>query len=195
MVLLILIELFFVILLADFVSGLVHWWEDAYIRQNTPLIGKTVGRNNIIHHYLPRYFTKYGWLYSAWDLLVINIIFIIIAYFLHILNWPILLFCFLTTNANQIHKWSHKTNKENGRIITFLQKYKIVISPRQHSIHHTNPKNTHYCPITNMLNPILHHINFWENLELIIYKIFRIKRKIDLSVIDKNIPDWIKELK
>jgi hypothetical protein len=30
--------------LADFVAGFVHWFEDACVREDTPLIGAAVGR-------------------------------------------------------------------------------------------------------------------------------------------------------
>jgi hypothetical protein len=47
-----------VVFAAEFVAGVVHWFEDAYIRENTPLIGKLVGRPNTIHHHFPRYMTR-----------------------------------------------------------------------------------------------------------------------------------------
>ncbi len=39
---------------AELVAGVVHWFEDAYVREDTPLIGRLVGRPNIIHHHFPR---------------------------------------------------------------------------------------------------------------------------------------------
>ncbi|MDB6015872.1 MAG: Kua-ubiquitin conjugating enzyme hybrid localization domain protein, partial [Pedosphaera sp.] len=39
--------------------GLVHWFEDAYVREGTPLIGRHVARPNIVHHHYPRYMTRH----------------------------------------------------------------------------------------------------------------------------------------
>ena len=41
-VLLFLVKFVGTVLAADFVAGLVHWLEDAYVRENTPIIGKFV---------------------------------------------------------------------------------------------------------------------------------------------------------
>ncbi len=38
------------VLAADFVAGMIHWLEDAYVREDTPLVGKYVARPNIVHH-------------------------------------------------------------------------------------------------------------------------------------------------
>ncbi|MEI9865770.1 MAG: fatty acid desaturase CarF family protein [Limisphaerales bacterium] len=43
---------------AEFAAGFVHWFEDAYIRENTPFIGRLVGRPNTIHHHYPRHMTR-----------------------------------------------------------------------------------------------------------------------------------------
>lgn len=56
------------VLLADFVSGFVHWAEDAYARKDTPIVGKWIGEANIEHHIKPRAFVTRGWWASSWDL-------------------------------------------------------------------------------------------------------------------------------
>ena len=43
---------------ADFVSGLVHWAEDVYIREDTAWIGKYITPGNRLHHRQPREMTK-----------------------------------------------------------------------------------------------------------------------------------------
>ena len=37
-----------VVLAADFIAGFIHWLEDAYVREDTPIIGKWIGRPNTI---------------------------------------------------------------------------------------------------------------------------------------------------
>ena len=43
-----------VVLAADLASGVIHWIEDAYIREDTPWVGRWIGRANTLHHHLPR---------------------------------------------------------------------------------------------------------------------------------------------
>jgi hypothetical protein len=45
------------VVLADLVSGLVHWFEDVYVHRDMPLIGKWLGKvadDNRLHHDKPR---------------------------------------------------------------------------------------------------------------------------------------------
>src|SRR5262245_30173371 len=98
-----------VILAADFVAGFVHWLEDAYIREDTPLIGKHVARNNIIHHHLPRHFTKKNWWQSSWDLVGLGGLIVLLAWFAGVLTWYVWLFVVIVANSNQVHKWAHQT--------------------------------------------------------------------------------------
>ncbi|MES1988785.1 MAG: fatty acid desaturase CarF family protein, partial [Pseudomonadota bacterium] len=67
--------------------------------------------------------------------------------------------------ANQIHKWSHQNHSEKHAIVKWLQTMHILQGPRQHGKHHSGEKNTHYCVMTNMLNPFLEKIRFWRGLE------------------------------
>ncbi len=53
---------------AEFVAGFVHWFEDAYIRDTTPVVGKFIGRPNVVHHHYPRHMTRRTWWQSSWDL-------------------------------------------------------------------------------------------------------------------------------
>ncbi len=190
------LEVIGVILLADFVAGFIHWLEDAYIREDTPLIGKFVARNNIIHHHYPRYFTKKNWWQSSWDLLLISVALIGTAWALGVLTWHMWLFAFVVTNSNQIHKWAHQTRKENGPIVSFLQDARILQTYRHHALHHTDPKNSHYCVVTNITNPILDGIRFWHGLEWLIAKTTGIRRREDTSIEGFGPgPEWLREFR
>jgi ubiquitin-conjugating enzyme E2 variant len=58
-------------------------------------------------------------------------------------------------NANEMHKWTHRTKAENGRLLTWLQQVGLLQPPVHHVLHHSDPKNTHYCVLTNYLNPLI----------------------------------------
>lgn len=175
-------KLIFCILLVDFVSGCFHWLEDAYGNEDWPIIGELVTKPNILHHHDPRYFTHYSWLYSARILLGMGAVILTVAYALGQLNWLVILFVLIGINANEIHKWAHRTPRENGKLITALQRSGLLQSPRHHGVHHRDPKNSHYCVITNYLNPVLERIGLWHALEAAIYQLFGVRRRPDHSV-------------
>lgn len=170
------------VLAADFVSGAVHWAEDAYARADTPIIGKLIANANIEHHAKPRAFVTRGWLESSWDLLLIGGAVIAAAWWLDLLSWPVWLFVLCAVNANQVHKWAHSNPRENGVIVTFLQKVKLLQTQRHHGKHHSGMKDSHYCALTNVLNPVLDELGFWRGLERGIEKLFGMKRRPDPTV-------------
>lgn len=185
-----------IIMLADFIAGIVHWFEDAYVRENTPLIGSFIGKANVIHHHLPRYMTRNNWWQSSWDLLSFSTLVVVGAWWLDLLTWHVWLFAVISTNANQVHKWSHQTRNENGRIITFLQNIGVLQTPHHHAVHHTNPKNVRYCPITNLVNPILDGLRFWDGVEWILARTIGLNRQPDTSLPGNGpAPAWLKELR
>jgi ubiquitin-conjugating enzyme E2 variant len=185
-----------VILAADFTAGLIHWIEDAYIREDTPLVGRLIGVPNTIHHHLPRRMTRNTWWQSNWDLLLVMGLLVGATAMLGCLTWHVWLFAFVAGNANEVHKWSHRTRRENGRLISWLQDMRILQTPHHHAIHHTNPKEVNYCPITNALNPVLDTLHFWEGLEWLLARVFSLKRRPDSSVPGQGVaPEWITEMR
>jgi plasmanylethanolamine desaturase len=151
-------------LLADFVSGVAHWWEDTYARPDHKWFG-WIAKDNDVHHARPREFLVKTWIESSWDLLLIAVVVVAGAAAMGALTWHVWLFALLTANANQFHKWTHSAERERGRLISYLQRLRILQTPRHHSKHHQGEKNSYYCVITNFLNPMLEEINFWRNTE------------------------------
>ncbi len=173
-----LIKFLFTVMLADFVSGLVHWLEDAYARPGMPLVGR-IAEENLRHHARPREFISKSWWESSSDLLLIGLLVILGALLIGMMSGWLLLFVVLVVNANQIHKWAHQGPRENPKIVTWLQKHKILQTPREHARHHSGEKNSHYCVITNYLNPVLEKIAFWKGLEYLIEKTTGVPRRND----------------
>ena len=54
-------QIAFSYLLSDFISGIIHWWEDRYIEANTPFWGKLIGQANEKHHKEPNYFLSFNY--------------------------------------------------------------------------------------------------------------------------------------
>jgi plasmanylethanolamine desaturase len=172
------------ILFVDFLSGFFHWLEDAYGRPDWPITGRWITQANILHHYHPRYFTKHSWLVSADVLLLMGGLTLVFSYSLGWLNWMTSLVVLIGVNANEFHKWAHRSKAENGRLITLLQAIGLLQTPAHHAHHHRNGKNTHYCVVTNYVNPIVDAIRFWDLLELAILHVTGVKRRLDHSVMD-----------
>ncbi len=190
------LEAFGVVLAVDFVAGLVHWAEDAYIREDTPLLGTWIGRPNVVHHHLPRRMARNTWWQSNRELMLAMGLMVAVAALLGCLTWHVWLFALVGSNANEVHKWSHRTRRENGRLISWLQDLRILQTPHHHAIHHTNPKEVHYCPVTNVLNPLLDELHFWVVLEWLLLHSIGLRRQPDSSVPGQGLaPDWIVEMR
>jgi ubiquitin-conjugating enzyme E2 variant len=167
----ILLEAVGIILLVDFITGLVHWLEDSYWSEQTPLLGKWLVIPNLAHHRNGQDFIKKSWIQSSWDLLIVATLIILTANYFNHLNWKIWEFAIIIANANQIHKWAHIIRKEDKpKLIWFLQKIYILQCTTHHGQHHRKPNNTHFCTVTNVLNPILDTMRFWRGLEYIVGK-------------------------
>jgi plasmanylethanolamine desaturase len=161
----------FVVLLSDLITGLVHWAEDTYARPDHKWLG-WIGRDNLLHHHQPRAFLVKNWFQSSWDLLLIGAIVIAVASAFDRLTWEVWLFVALTVNANQFHKWTHRASREKPLPVIWLQKLYVLQTARHHGKHHHGEKNSHYCVITNFLNPILEEIEFWRRLETFNRRVF-----------------------
>ena len=180
------------VLAADFVVGVFHWIEDAYLRDNCPVLGQLVARPNILHHYRPRHFLRKSWVASCWDLWLVAGLILTAAWAFGVLTPAVGLFAALVGNANQTHKWAHRSRRENGPWINLLHDLRILQSSRHHAIHHTDPKSTHYCVITEFLNPVLERLRFWTRLECWLWKAFRIRRRSDTSNRRHGFtPEWV----
>lgn len=163
----ILLKIIAVILLADFVTGFVHWLEDSYWTPETPILGKWIVVPNLAHHKNGQAFLEKSWLESSWDLLLFGCLILLGAWLMHHLTWEVALFVLISVNANQIHKWAHMSdrNKNKPYLIQLLQKCYLLQTPMHHGQHHRKPNNSHYCTVTNLLNPVLDKLNWWRLLE------------------------------
>lgn len=176
-----LLEFILTMLAIDFVSGLVHWGEDTFGSESTPIIGKWIVTPNVIHHDTPAAFTKKNWLESSWDLLLATVIIAFVCWIFGVLTWHVWLFCFLGANANQLHKYAHQSPKSVPILVKIPQKLRLLQNAKDHSFHHTGEKNLAYCVITPYLNPVLDSIKFWRLLERITVPIFGAPRREDLQ--------------
>ncbi len=173
-----LVEVLAVVLLADLVSGVVHWWEDAYARVGEGPLGR-VARDNLRHHARPREFLAKGYWASSWDLWLLGALVVAVACVFDALSWHVLLFVLLVANANQVHKWAHMRSDELPHLVHWAQRVQLLQSTRHHSKHHQGARNTHYCVLTNLLNPVLEELQLWSRIERVIEKLTGVARRDD----------------
>jgi plasmanylethanolamine desaturase len=160
----VLLQIFLLMLIADFTTGLVHFWMDQYGREDMPFVGKHVIEINILHHSKPRNMVKKNYFqltYTSWLLgLIVGAVALGVGGF----TWQVLFVIVYAGNANQIHKWAHQTADENGPLVTFLQRLHLIQSRHHHRHHHNAPYDRNYCILTDWLNPVLHSLRFWEGV-------------------------------
>jgi len=162
-------------LLADMFSGLVHWTADTWGTLNTPFIGKSFIRSFREHHVDPFRITVHDVIEANADNCMLTLPAMVILSFVKIRegnNADLFIVTFMTwlalwvTITNQIHKWAHMLKPPS--YIAFLQEYKVILSRKEHQVHHHNPFDRYYCITNGWLNPVLASFAFWKRLEVII---------------------------
>lgn len=175
-------KLFLTLIAIDFVSGLVHWAEDTFWTEDTPVVGDWVVKPNVVHHEHPRAFLEKSWWASSWDLLLASSLIGLTFWLFNAFSVYVAIFCIIGANANQLHKYGHVSARDTPKVIRWLQKMKIIQDAKHHSGHHTGDKNTAYCVVTPWFNPILDYIGFWRGLERLTVPFFGAPRRTDLNL-------------
>ena len=169
------------VLLADFLSGLAHWIEDCYFSPETPLLGLTITKN-VEHHRNPVLFVENPWHVTIRSSLVSAVVVGLALAALGLLGPVWLTALSISVFANQVHKWAHMRNSAAPRVIRTLQSIRVLQTQRHHLRHHVDSRNTHYCVVTNLLNPVLDGIYFWRILEVVVELVSGWERRPDGSV-------------
>lgn len=162
------------VLIADFITGLFHWAEDTYGTIDDTWFSKYIWEPNIMHHKHPSDIAKNSFLDRNIIQWVIAALFIGLYAIFFPITWQLILIGILASFGNEIHVWSHR--KTNPWWIELLQDMCIIQTKLHHAKHHLKPYSTRYCVITNIVNPILETIRFWESLEWVLSPIITPKR-------------------
>jgi len=164
------LEIIICVIVADFLTGLIHWAEDCYGLPTWPLIGKAVIVPNIEHHQNPILLTMGTIISRNYQPFLIVLFIVFLFYMFGLLSWHVLLVGFLASLGNEVHAWNHKPPKENPWFVNFLHDIGLIQNRRQHAKHHKIPYNKYYCTLTNFTNEVLETINFWRGLEYLLSK-------------------------
>jgi ubiquitin-conjugating enzyme E2 variant len=169
--------IFACILIADFITGFFHWFEDTWITLETPLLGKVIGVPNVEHHQNPGLLAKMGTFISRNTVPVILVLIGLgISWLLGFFCWQVALVGVLAALGNEVHEWNHSVKPKNW-LVAFIQDSGLVQTKQQHALHHKRPYDRYYCTLTNFTNAVMERIYFWRGLEWFCMKVFRMKMK------------------
>lgn len=159
------------IIIGDFATGVFHWSVDNYGSIKTPIFGPVCVAFQG-HHDTPWTITFRSFANNVYKICYATIGFLS---FLMIVNPGPLTRIFFTLFINwwmlsqEFHKMAHM--KVTPPRWKFLQDKKIILSKKEHGLHHTSPFEGHYCILTGICNPILDSTNFFRHLERLVYKL------------------------
>ena len=146
-------------LLADLVSGLVHWFADEFFEEDSPIVGPLLITGFREHHRRPRDIL----LHDALEVSGYNAL-VCLPVLLALWWWPaatqlgsiahaVLLATTLSVLAtNQLHKWAHADRVP--ATVAWLQRGGVILSREAHACHHARGDRA-YCVTAGWLNPAL----------------------------------------
>ncbi len=181
-------------ILADFVSGFVHWMADTWGSADMPIIGKALVRPFREHHVDAKAMTHHDYIETNGANCLISIPFAIVALVapVEVSGWETVLVFLVALNTsmifwvmmtNQFHKWAHTDEARLPKLVLTLQRWHVILPPEHHEIHHTAPFDTYYCITSGWLNWPMARLQFFRVLERMVTMVFGlIPRKDDIGL-------------
>lgn len=159
-------------LLADWLTGAVHWFEDRYMDSFSLNFLNSLAEENDLHHRQPTaMILSTGWVNMrsaaaiGWPL----------AALLWWCGMPLIVWLvpFFASFGNLVHRWSHTPKRQLPRWIRGMQEFGLFISHEHHDAHHRSMKRLipkhlagyKFCPMTDWMNPLLDGLRFWFVVE------------------------------
>lgn len=160
-------------LAVDFVSGLGHWAGDTWGTPDWPIVGPTLIRTFREHHLDEKMITRHDFVETNGTNSLLTIPFYACALLLPVEGpWSFLAVASLGSlnlwgfATNQIHKWAHQDKVP--ALARLLQKWRVILSPEHHALHHRAPFSSYYCITHGWLNPVLQSFGFFRRSEALI---------------------------
>ena len=164
-------------LVADFLSGFVHWAGDTIGDQNTPVFGPNFVTPFRYHHVDPKDITRHDFIETNGNncIVVAPMLALLLLVSPKASGWFFYLCAVMTFTSwfvfctNQFHKWAHEDKPM--RWVRALQRAGLILSPEHHAIHHASPQDKSYCITVGWMNPVLDKIAFFRICEAIIGRV------------------------
>ena len=158
---------------ADFISGVVHWAADTWGTPEWPVVGKALIRPFREHHVDAKEITRHDFVETNGNNCFVSIAPAIGAalipqhgpgaLFAATLVFSMTLWVLFT---NQFHKWAHLDSPPAA--IDWLQRMNLILPRDHHAVHHAAPYAKYYCITVGWLNEALFRIRFFQLLERLV---------------------------
>jgi plasmanylethanolamine desaturase len=166
-------------ILADFVSGLVHWFADTYGSDDTPLFGPWLIKPFRQHHQYARDICTHNLVLTIGNSCTVaapfqaGVLYLLlsdedVSFTKAAFSFVFSLFAMAMVATNVLHKWAHA--EKTNWVISRLQRSRVFLSPAHHHLHHTQPFDSNYCITNGWLNPLLERIRFFRRLDTVLCK-------------------------
>jgi TMEM189-like protein len=162
--------------LADFISGFVHWAADTWGSPDLPLIGRALIRPFREHHVDQKEITRHDFVETNGNNCFISVAPALgaallpmdnaLTFFLAAMTFSL---CLAILGTNQFHKWSHMDAPPPA--VRLLQRAGLILPPDHHSVHHSAPYAKYYCITVGWLNEALFRLRFFQTLERVITRV------------------------
>lgn len=162
-------------LLADLLSGIVHFLADNFGSPETPFVGQGFVLPFRQHHVDPLGITRHGFFNTNGNNALVCVPILIpvaiwapvstssVWYGIGVFTWVTLFAVFIT---NQTHKWAHM--EKVSKPVAWLQTVGLILRKDHHDIHHVRPYNTHYCITVGAWNTLFERYRVFDRVERLI---------------------------
>jgi palmitoyl-[glycerolipid] 3-(E)-desaturase len=158
------------VVIGDFGTGVFHWATDNYGSIKTPVFGSVCAAFQG-HHVTPwtitfRSFANnvykicYGTVPALLLVAVIPMEPLLKIFFTLFITWWMI--------SQELHKFSHM--RSTPKTVKFFQDMGIILSKKEHGLHHTAPFEGHYCILTGVCNSFLDDSKFFRHMENLVFK-------------------------
>src|SRR5262252_2366646 len=138
-------------IVADLLSGLVHWGADTWGTVQTPLLGGSLIRSFREHHVNPKSITHHDFIEANGNSCLVLLPVVALALVVPIapsVPWGLfaatflVILCFFLAATNEIHKRAHQDSPPP--LFRALQRIHVILPATIHDIHHQSPFARYY---------------------------------------------------
>lgn len=162
-------------LIADLLSGFVHFMADNFGSRDMPIIGPNFIGPFRDHHTNPEGILEHGFIGTNGNNSIVSVPFMLVVWLFvpvatsawgYLFGTFFLFVCLGVFLTNQFHKWAHM--EEPPKPVAWLQGRGVILPKEHHDVHHESPYDTYYCITVGVWDPLLDRTRFFERTERLI---------------------------
>jgi len=159
-------------MISDFISGFFHWLFDTWGTPDTFIVGKIFIRTFREHHVDQKSIARHDFIETNGTNILSGIALGSVCLAVHdsgasktdaFIAEAFVFGSIYMALTSQIHKWAHMDRPP--RAAAWLQRWRLILSPEHHAVHHVAPFLRSYCITTGWLNHPLATVRFFSILE------------------------------